>query len=84
MTWCHQSQILEWLPLGGRHQMKTPRNFEAWKGELRDRFIRQNRELACSDHRAREAFMVTGWGEVPLEHSCSETFGIDQSCSAFP
>ncbi len=85
MTWCHQSQILEWLPWVGRHQMKTPRNFEAWKGELRDRFIRQNRELACSDHRAREAFMVTAWGEVPTRAQLLRDLpGIDQSCSAFP
>ena len=30
MTWCHQSQIAEWLPWVGRHQMTTPKSLADW------------------------------------------------------
>jgi LmbE family N-acetylglucosaminyl deacetylase len=65
MTWRHQSQISEWLPWVGRHRMETPASFEHWKGLLRQRFDRKNRETGiCSTH-AYELFTITAWGEVP-------------------
>src|SRR5687767_7626765 len=44
-TWCHQSQITEWLPWVGRHDMQPPKSVEEWARMLRERFERRNREL---------------------------------------
>jgi LmbE family N-acetylglucosaminyl deacetylase len=65
MTWCHQSQIIEWLPWVGRHNMDVPRDFEEWRRTLRARFDRKNRELGVEAKNALEVFTITAWGEVP-------------------
>jgi len=84
MTWCHQSQIMEWLPWVGRHKMNPPESFEAWKGILRERFARQNKELGVEGDQASEAFMVTAWGEVPTKEQILADFpGIQPSWSPF-
>jgi len=84
MTWCHQSQIMEWLPWVGRHKMSPPESFEEWKHILRDRFARQNRELGVPGSRASEAFMVTAWGEVPTKDQIMADFpGINPVWSPF-
>jgi LmbE family N-acetylglucosaminyl deacetylase len=75
MTWCHQSQIKEWLPWVGRHQMEAPHDLEAWRTTLRHRFQRKNRELAIVCDRAVEVFTVTGWGRIPT---------LEQLCEDFP
>ena len=65
LTWCHQSQIREWLPWVGRHHMAPPRDFAEWRQTLRARFDRKNRELNLDLPNAMEVFTITGWGEVP-------------------
>ena len=65
MTWCHQSQIAEWLPWVGRHDMAPPASLEDWKTMLRQRFLRRNRELGIDSDRVVEVFRVTAWGAVP-------------------
>ncbi len=65
MSWCHQSQIAEWLPWVGRHQMTPPADFAEWRRLLRQRCARRNRELGIAGRRAIEVFTVTAWGEVP-------------------
>jgi LmbE family N-acetylglucosaminyl deacetylase len=65
MSWCHQSQIAEWLPWVGRHKMSPPRDFAEWKKILRARCLRRNRELGIQSKRAIEVFTATAWGEVP-------------------
>jgi len=65
MTWCHQSQIVEWLPWVGRHRMQAPKTRADWAGTLRQRFMRRNRELGIASRHVHEAFTVTAWGEVP-------------------
>jgi LmbE family N-acetylglucosaminyl deacetylase len=65
MTWCHQSQILEWLPWVGRHNMAPPKNTPEWARILRARFERKNRELGIPSAHAIEVFRVTAWGAVP-------------------
>ena len=65
MTWCHQSQIREWLPWVGRHNMDVPQNLDEWRRTLRARFDRKNRELELEGSGAVEVFTVTGWGEIP-------------------
>ena len=64
-SWCHQSQIAEWLPWVGRHDMRPPASLEEWTAALRERFRRKNRELGIDSDRATEVFTVTAWGEVP-------------------
>jgi hypothetical protein len=65
LTWCHQSQLTEWLPWVGRHNLTVPRSLDEWARLLRERFARKSRELGLADGRAVEAFTVTAWGEVP-------------------
>ena len=65
ITWCHQSQISEWLPWIGRHDMPVPASMEEWKETLRRRFEHKHRELGLPTGRAMEVFRVTAWGEIP-------------------
>ena len=65
LTWCHQSQIAEWLPWIGRHDMAAPASFSDWQQTLRRRFDRKNRELNIARPNAVEVFRVTAWGIVP-------------------
>ena len=51
MTWCHQSQIVEWIPWVGRHNMKAPASFQEWSTVL-------------NTNHAVEVFTVTAWGEI--------------------
>ena len=65
MAWCHQSQIVEWLPWVGRHNMAPPKSLANWSRMLRNRFDRKNRELGIVTRSAVEVFRVTAWGLVP-------------------
>ncbi len=65
MSWCHQSQISEWLPWVGRHNIEPPRSLQDWERILRVRFERRNRQLGLSTAAPMEFFNVTGWGGVP-------------------
>jgi LmbE family N-acetylglucosaminyl deacetylase len=64
-TWCHQSQITEWLPWVGRHDMEPPKSIDEWSKALRERFLRRSRELGIRSNRVTEVFTVTAWGVVP-------------------
>jgi LmbE family N-acetylglucosaminyl deacetylase len=64
-SWCHQSQINEWLPWVARHDMQPTADLAAWKAKLRARFDRQARELGLPPGRAVECFTPTAWGIVP-------------------
>ena len=65
MSYCHQSQILEWLPWVGRHRMEAPKSSAEWRATLRERFQRKNRELGIQSPHAVEVFTLTAWGEIP-------------------
>ncbi len=65
-SFCHQSQIAEWLPWVGRHDMPAPATLREWKQTLRARFDRKNREVRIQSAHAMEVFTVTAWGEVPM------------------
>jgi LmbE family N-acetylglucosaminyl deacetylase len=65
MSWCHQSQIAEWLPWVGRHRLKPPGSPVEWSKTLRQRFLRRNREFGIKSRQALEAFTVTTWGGIP-------------------
>lgn len=64
-TWCHASQIEEWLPWVGRHNMAPPADLPAWKKTLRARFLRRNAELGLKTQDYTEVFTLSAWGEVP-------------------
>jgi LmbE family N-acetylglucosaminyl deacetylase len=64
-SWCHQSQINEWLPWVARHQIEPTADLAAWKERLRARFARQAKELGLPEGRAYEVFTATAWGTVP-------------------
>ena len=73
-TWCHQSQILEWLPWVGRHEMPMPDTFDQWREILRQRFTKRNREMGVDSSRIHEFFTVTAWGEVPTLEQITRDF----------
>lgn len=78
MSWCHQSQIAEWLPWVGRHSMALPGSLSDWEQILRSRFARRNRQLGIQSSQAFEFFSVSGWGEVPVyEELLKDIPGID-------
>lgn len=74
MSHLHTSQIMEWLPWVGRHAMAAPASLEEWKGMLRERFLRRNREMGVDSPRIHEFFTVTAWGEVPTVGVLLEDF----------
>lgn len=79
LTWCHQSQIAEWLPWVGRHDLEAPETLLDWERTLRARFQRKNRELGINSERAMEVFRVTAWGRVPsLEVLMADLPGLDR------
>ncbi len=73
-SWCHQSQINEWLPWVARHHIEPTADLEAWKKKLRERFERQARELGLAPGRAHEVFTVTAWGVVPTFDQLAQDF----------
>jgi LmbE family N-acetylglucosaminyl deacetylase len=65
MSWCHQSQITEWLPWVGRHDLVPPKSLSEWSQIMRRRFEQKNRQLGVVTTRPLELFNVTAWGIVP-------------------
>ena len=82
MTWCHRSQICEWLPWVGRHNMAPPASEEEWAKTLRARFSRKNQELGLATEHAMELFRITAWGVVPTLAQLLRDFpGLDRAAS---
>ena len=73
-SWCHQSQINEWLPWVARHHIEPTANLTDWTTKLRARFARQARELGLPEARAHEVFSVTAWGSVPTRAQLERDF----------
>ena len=65
MSWCHQSQIREWLPWVGRHDLAAPANPAEWAVALRRRLEKNARGQGLKTNRLLEFFNVTAWGTVP-------------------
>ena len=49
MSWCHQSQVTEWLPWVGRHDMDYPKSIDEWRVTLERRYAKRNAELGLGD-----------------------------------
>ena len=75
MSYCHRSQIAEWLPWVGRHSIRAPRSLEDWTDQLRLRLAKRNAILGVKSSRPVEVFTVTAWGAIPT---------LDQLKSDFP
>ena len=85
MSYCHQSQLTEWLPWVGRHRMEPPRSLEEWARLFRQRLLRRNQELGLRSERAIEVFTVTAWGEVPAYEQILRDFpGVQPQFSNLP
>jgi LmbE family N-acetylglucosaminyl deacetylase len=65
MSWCHYSQVAEWLPWVGVHGIEAPASVAEWGDALRLRSERQNRSLGIDSKRPVEVFRVTAWGALP-------------------
>ena len=84
-SWCHQSQIIEWLPWVSGRTSLVPKDFADWKRLLRDRFQRQNQDLGIQSDHLHEFFVLTGWGSCPSLDQLLEDFpGIDRNISDLP
>jgi len=64
-SFAHQSQVTEWIPWVGRHDMAPPKTMDEWRAILRRRFLKRNREMGIQSNRVFEFYTVTAWGEVP-------------------
>ena len=86
MSWCHQSQIREWLPWVGRHNLAAPETPAAWAEALRRRFEKRNREAGLAPAPLAELFRVTAWGAVPewtqLQRDFPEMLGTSSQIEA--
>lgn len=64
-SWCHRSQIREWLPWVGRHDIAPVDTLDQWESSLRRRFVNQRQALGLGAGAPVEAFSLTSWGSVP-------------------
>jgi LmbE family N-acetylglucosaminyl deacetylase len=74
MSYCHQSQITEWLPWVGRHEMNAPNSLMEWSQALRQRYQKRNHELGILSEQAMEFFTMTAWGEIPSLEQITRDF----------
>jgi LmbE family N-acetylglucosaminyl deacetylase len=67
-SWCHQSQIREWLPWVARHGIEPPADLASWTRQLSGRMSRETARLAnafpIATGQVLETFTVSGWGSV--------------------
>ena len=73
-SWCHQSQISEWLPWIGRHNMSPPADLAAWEKALRERAMRQRLDLGLGEGPPVEVFALTQWGESASREQIEKDF----------
>lgn len=74
ISWCHQSQVTEWLPWVGRHDIEVPKSIEEWKSTLKRRYSKRNAELGLENLPMAEFFTVTAWGEIPTLEQLKSDF----------
>ncbi len=81
-SWCHQSQIMEWLPWVHGDESLIPKDFQAWREVLRRRFMSYNRNVGIQSDRMYEFFTLTGWGSCPsLEKLLEDLPNVDLEVS---
>ncbi|MBA3707725.1 MAG: PIG-L family deacetylase [Planctomycetes bacterium] len=75
MAYCHQSQIVEWLPwVASPAVMAAPTSLPEWEGILRDRYAGRAAALGVDAKRPKEFYTITSWGSVPTLESIVRDF----------
>ncbi|PCJ58172.1 MAG: hypothetical protein COA79_14225 [Planctomycetota bacterium] len=80
MSYCHKSQIMEWLPWVGRnHISRVPENLEDWTDVLKERRASLSKGFGLKKEGQYECFTLTAWGAVPNgKKVLNEIPGIDK------
>ena len=65
MSFCHQSQINEWLPWVSREPLEAPYNLTEWTNISRKRAEEFKVKFDIKAKGAIEVFTITGWGSIP-------------------
>jgi len=78
-SWCHQSQIREWLPWVGRHGIAPVETLDQWEASLRQRFGNQRLSLGLGEGAPVEVFSLTSWGQVADRDQLTRDFPAFQS-----
>ena len=73
-SWCHQSQIREWLPWVGRHGIAPSETLDQWEASLRQRFGNQRLSLGLGEGSPVEVFSLTSWGQVADREQLTRDF----------
>lgn len=79
MSWCHQSQIVEWLPwVKGANANSIPKSLEEYKILIKQNATKINKKLNITKNGLFESYTVTAWGSIPTFESLSRDIpGID-------
>ena len=67
-SYCHTSQIKEWLPWVGAHKLAIPTDEASWHKILRDKYFTRSQKLGIHPPQLLEAFTITSWGSVPISN----------------
>ncbi|WDE95783.1 PIG-L family deacetylase [Lentisphaera profundi] len=73
-SYCHSSQIKEWLPWVGAHDLKVPADEADWHSTLNDKYFSRSQKLDLIPEKLLEAFTLTSWGNVPTFEQLLEDF----------
>lgn len=73
-SYCHTSQIAEWLPWIARHDLTVPKNLAEWRTQLERRYFKAAARAGVPAGLLVEMFGVTGWGRVPTAQEVDELF----------
>ncbi|MCJ8329717.1 MAG: PIG-L family deacetylase [Lentisphaeria bacterium] len=66
MSYCHKSQIVEWLPwVSSPTPTESPKDLDDWRRILRKNFSNRDKGNGLDNNIISEIFTITAWGSVP-------------------
>ena len=74
MSFCHQSQINEWLPWVSGQPLEKPYNLAEWTDLSRQRSEEFKTKFGIKAKGAIEVFTVTAWGSIPNYENLLDDF----------